>query len=261
MLAVGSAPRARVQNRAMELARAIASRLVEVERRIHAAVSSAGRSPDDVRLVAVSKTFGLDHVNAAIDAGLGDLGENKVQEALTKSAATAGRPVAWHFIGHLQSNKARKAAGAFDWIHSVDSLALLERLDRAAGDAGRRPRVLVQVDLAGEVTKHGAPEEAAPVIVAAAERCEHLELRGLMTMPPWSSDPEAARPYFNRLATMRRELLPTLRAPERFDQLSMGMSHDLEVAIDEGATMVRVGTALFGKRRPALQNRSVPAEK
>ncbi len=245
----------------MELAETIATRLVDVQARIRNALRAAGRPRDAVRLVAVSKTFCLEHVRAAIEAGLEDLGENKVQEALEKSAATSSLPVTWHFIGHLQSNKARKAAGAFDWIHSVDSVELLRRLNRAAADAGRRPQVLIQVDLAGEATKHGATEDDVALLVAAAQACEHLELRGLMTLPPWSPDPEAARPFFHRLATIRQQLLPTLERPDKFDQLSMGMSYDLEVAIAEGSTMVRVGTALFGPRRPRVQKSSVPADK
>lgn len=244
----------------MELAETIATRLAGVQARIRAALTAAERPLDAVRLVAVSKTFGLDYVRAAIEAGLHDLGENKVQEALEKCVATAALPVTWHFIGHLQSNKARKAVTEFDWIHSVDSVDLLRRLDRASGEAGRRPQVLIQVDLAGEATKHGAKEDEALQLVAAAQSCQYLELRGLMTLPPRSSDPETARPFFRRLATIRQGLLPTLDRPDRFDQLSMGMSHDLDVAIAEGATIVRIGTALFGPRRAALKRATIPAD-
>ncbi len=208
----------------------------------------------EVRLVAVSKRFGPAHVEAAMAAGLRDLGENRLQEALQKQAATSGLQVNWHLIGHLQSNKARRAVAAFDWIHSVDSVDLLRRLDRAATDLGRSPRLLIQVDLAGEATKHGAPEADVRCILDAAATCRSVEVRGLMVLPPWSENPEAARPYFRRLRQLRDEVRDELREAELgrspLDQLSMGMSHDIEVAVEEGATMVRVGTALFGPRPP-----------
>lgn len=233
----------------MELEAAIAANLAAVRDRLDRAAAAAGRAPGDIRLIAVSKTFGVPHVEAAAAAGLRDLGENRVQEALQKQAATSALPVRWHLVGHLQSNKARKAVG-FDWIHSVDSAALLGRLDRAAAEAGRSPRVLIQADLAGEATKHGAPEAEARRIVDAAAECRAVRLRGLMVMPPWSDDPEAARPWFRRLRALRDALQARAPAAVRLDELSMGMSRDFEVAVEEGATMVRVGTALFG-RRPA----------
>ena len=204
----------------------------------------------DVRLVAVSKKFGPEHVAAAVAAGLQDLGENKVQEALQKQAATGALRVNWHLIGHLQSNKTRKAVEAFDWIHSLDSVNLLRRLDRAAADCGRSPHLLIQVDLADEATKHGAPEAEVRRILDAATTCRWITIHGLMVMPPWSRNPEATRPYFRRLRQLRDELRAA-GPGSRLDQLSMGMSHDLEVAVEEGATMVRVGTALFGPRPPA----------
>ena len=231
----------------MELEATISANLAAVRERLDRAAAAAGRAAGDIRLIAVSKTFGVSHVEAAAAAGLRDLGENRVQEALQKQAAAPALPVRWHLIGHLQSNKARKAA-AFDWIHSVDSAALLERLDRAAADAGRSPQLLIQVDLAGEATKHGAPEDEARRIVEASAGCRAARLRGLMVMPPWSDDPEAARPWFRRLRALRDRLQAGAPASVRLDELSMGMSHDFEVAIEEGATMVRVGTALFGRR-------------
>ncbi len=231
----------------MELEATISANLAAVRERLDRAAAAAGRAPGDIRLIAVSKTFGIAHVEAAAAAGLRDLGENRVQEALEKQAAAPALPVRWHLIGHLQSNKARKAV-AFDWIHSVDSAALLERLDRAADDAGRSPRVLAQVDLAGEATKHGAPEDEARRIVEAAAGCRAVRLRGLMLLPPWSDDPEAARPWFRRLRALRDELQAGAPASVRLDELSMGMSHDFEAAIEEGATMIRVGTAIFGRR-------------
>ena len=235
----------------MELEPRITANLNTVNARIAAAAAAAGRVTTDVRLVAVSKKFGPEHVEAAVAAGLQNLGENKVQEALQKQAATGAPRVNWHLIGHLQSNKARKAAEAFDWIHSVDSVDLLRRLDRAAADCGRSPHLLIQVDLADEATKHGAPEAEVRRILDAATTCRWVEVRGLMVLPPWSQNPEATRPYFRRLRQLRDELRATGPDRSRLDQLSMGMSHDLEVAVEEGATMVRVGTALFGPRPPA----------
>jgi pyridoxal phosphate enzyme (YggS family) len=232
----------------MDLATRIGTNLTEVRHRISTAAESAGRSAASVQLVAVSKTFGVEHVEAAVAAGLLHLGENKLQEAVHKHAATPSLPIHWHLIGHLQSNKTRKAASVFDWVHSVDSVAVLDRLDRAAAECGRAPQVLIQVDLAGETTKHGAPETEIPRIIEAASACSSVVLRGLMTLPPWSRDPEATRPYFRRLRELGDRLRPLTPHPDAFDQLSIGMSHDLEVAIAEGATMVRVGTALFGPR-------------
>ncbi|MDP7481090.1 MAG: YggS family pyridoxal phosphate-dependent enzyme [Vicinamibacterales bacterium] len=237
----------------MELEAQITDNLNAVAARIAAAAAAAGRAVTEIRLVAVSKTFGLAHVEAAVAAGLHDLGENKVQEALRKQAAASTLQVTWHLIGHLQSNKARKAVAAFDWIHSVDSVDLLRRLDRAASDCGRAPNLLIQVDLAGEATKQGAPEPEVRRIIDAADTCQSVAVRGLMVLPPWSQDPEAARPYFRRLRQLREELCAAGPDQSRLDQLSMGMSHDFEVAVEEGATMVRVGTALFGARpRTAL---------
>ena len=231
----------------MELAPLVAANLNTVNTRIAAAAAAAGRATADVRVIAVSKMFGLMHVEAAVAAGLHDLGENRIQEALQKQAETRTLRIHWHLIGHLQSNKARKAA-AFDWIHSLDSVDLLRRLDRAAADCGRSPNLLIQVDLAGETTKHGAPEAEVRRILDAAAACRSVEIRGLMVLPPWSQDPEAARPYFRRLRQLRDELHAQRPDRSRLDQLSMGMSHDLDVAVEEGATMVRVGTALFGAR-------------
>ena len=232
----------------MELAARIRTNLDTVRARIVAATAIAGREPADIRLVAVSKKFSAKYIEAAVAVGLHDMGENKVQEALQKQAV-GPRRVTWHLIGHLQSNKTRKAAEAFDWIHSVDSVDLLVRLDRAAAACGRSPHLLIQVDLAGEATKHGAPEVEVRRILDAASTCRSVEVRGLMILPPRSQDPEATRPYFRRL----RQLRDDLRAEgpgSQLDHLSMGMSHDLEVAVEEGATMVRVGTALFGPRPP-----------
>ena len=216
--------------------------------RIAAAAAAAGRPPDDIRLLAVSKTFSADHVRAAHAAGQRDFGENKVQEALQKIGETADLDIRWHLIGHLQSNKAKKAAPAFAAIHSVDSVDLLQRIDAAAADAGKTPELFIQVDLAGETTKFGAGEAEVPAIARAAMECRAARLRGLMLLPPWFDDPEQARPYFRRLRELRQRLVEDGIDGSKLRELSMGMSHDFEVAIQEGATLVRVGTAIFGKR-------------
>ena len=218
--------------------------------RIDRAARAAGRDPEAVRLVAVSKTFPLAAVEAGADAGLADFGENRVQEALGKIDQAARLRVRWHLIGHLQSNKARAAAAAFDWIHSIDSPKLLRRIDQAADEAATAPNLLIQVDLAGEATKHGAPVGAVRPLLEAASACRAARVRGLMLMPPWNADAEAARPYFRRLRELRDALLAEGIARAALGELSMGMSHDFEVAIAEGATMVRVGTAIFGRRTP-----------
>jgi PLP dependent protein len=209
------------------------------------------RDPAAVTLVAVSKTFGGEAVHEAAAAGQQDFGENRVQEALQKIARPTDTPVRWHLIGHLQSNKARKAAPAFGCIQSVDSVDLLQKLDDAAAErpSGVDPlELLVQVDLAGEATKFGAPPEEATRILRAAGSVRHARVSGLMLVPPWNEDPEKTRPWFVRLREMRDELLEHGIPPEALRHLSMGMSHDYEAAIEEGATIVRVGTAIFGKR-------------
>jgi len=226
---------------------AIRTRLADVRARIARAAGRAGRDPASVRLVAVSKTFSADHVRAAADLGQIDFGENKVQEALQKMDALAGVPIRWHLIGHLQSNKARKAA-RFDVIHSIDSAALVARVDEAARAAGRSIDALVQVDLAREPTKHGAREEALAGLFDAARPAAAIHLRGLMLLPPAVADTEAARPYFRELRAVRDRLLAGGAASSMLTELSMGMSHDFEVAVEEGATVVRVGSAIFGQR-------------
>jgi pyridoxal phosphate enzyme (YggS family) len=232
----------------LNLNECIAANLAHVRERMAAAAVASGRRPEDVQLVAVSKTFGLDHVRAAYLAGQRMFGENKVQEGLQKIAETADIGIAWHLIGHLQSNKARKAGAAFAAIHSIDSVDLLRKIDAAASEAQKTPDVLIQVDLAGEATKHGAPEEAIDPLLGAAQECQAARLVGLMLLPPWSDDAEQTRPYFQRLRALRDRLIAGGANPSQLRELSMGMSHDYEVAIQEGATLVRVGTAIFGKR-------------
>jgi PLP dependent protein len=201
-----------------------------------------------VRLLAVSKTFSLDHVRAAAAAGQQDFGENRVQEALQKIDGSADLKIRWHLIGTLQSNKVRKAVSRFNAIHSVDSVRLLQAIDAAATDQGAQPELLVQVDLAGEVTKHGAPAEKAAEVVRAALQCRSARVIGLMTIPPLFDNPEDARPYFAQLRDLRAALLDEGIQPALLRELSMGMSHDFEIAVQEGATIVRLGTAIFGKR-------------
>jgi pyridoxal phosphate enzyme (YggS family) len=229
------------------MAEEILERLVRVREQIARAAERAGRSAEDVTLIAVSKTFDPSTVQKAVDAGAHDLGENRVQEALTKVAIVKGR-IRWHLIGHLQSNKARQAVEAFDVIHTIDSSELAQRLDRIAGDTGRTPEVLIQVDLAHEPTKSGADESELPAIVEALDGSHNLKFRGLMTLPPFFDSPEQTRPYFRRLREIREDLNHGRPSERKLTGLSMGMSHDFEVAIEEGATMVRVGSAIFGTR-------------
>ena len=229
----------------------IADNLDIVRRRINAAAHLAHRSPADIRLVAVSKTFGADAVRAAVAAGQRDFGENRVQEGLDKIEQLRELTLTWHLIGHLQSNKARKAAVSFGWIHAIDSVDLLRKVDAAAAEAGVRPRLLVQADLAHETTKHGAGEHAVSDVVKAALDARACVLAGLMIVPPIPEHPEQSRPWFRRLRELRDALVAGGVPAASLRELSMGMSHDYEVAISEGATIVRVGTAVFG-RRPAL---------
>jgi len=226
----------------------IPQRLAGVRERIADAAGRAGRSPGDVRLVAVSKTHPIDAVRAAADAGQLDFGENKVQEALQKIAQSTDTRLRWHLVGHLQSNKAKKAVSAVHAIHSIDGVDLLRKVDQAAVAAGRTVEVLVQVDLALEDTKFGAPEAEVPGIFEEAARCGAVQVVGLMLLPPLAENPVEARPWFVRLRGIRDRLQDDGVPAERLRELSMGMSHDFEVAIEEGATMVRVGTAIFGER-------------
>jgi len=226
----------------------IARNLADVRLRIQRAAQGAGRSAAEVRLLAVSKTFGMDHVRAAAAAGQEDFGENRVQEALQKIEGSAELKIRWHLIGTLQSNKVRKAVPSFSAIHSVDSRRLLEAIDTAATETGTAPELLVQVDLAGEATKHGATPDEAMDIVRAAARCRAARCVGLMTIPPLFEHPEGARPYFAQLRDLRATLLKEGLDAALLRELSMGMSHDFEIAVQEGATIVRLGTAIFGKR-------------
>lgn len=223
--------------------------LSAVQNRIESAARRVGRDPSEIKLVAVSKTHPTAVLREAIDAGVTVFGENKVQEAESKIIEIGRQAAEWHLIGHLQSNKARKAVQLFDVVHSVDSVELASRLERICIEEGREKLpVLVQVDLAGEETKSGISESELPDLVKFLKSCERLRFDGLMILPPFFDDAEAARPYFKQLREIRDGLAKTGVFAGRTGELSMGMSHDFEVAIEEGATIVRVGTAIFGER-------------
>lgn len=224
----------------------VARNLESIRKRIEAAAHRSGRSPEEITLVGVSKTMPVEPIRQAVEAGLSDLGENRVQEAREKIPLLPDG-VRWHLVGHLQGNKANHAAALFQFVHSIDSVELLNRLDRAAERAGRPIEGLIQINLAGERQKTGVPEEATDAILEAASSCRHVTVRGLMILPPYSEEPESMRPYFRRLKEVLRrsqERHPGMR----LDRLSMGMTEDFEVAIEEGATIVRIGRALFGER-------------
>ena len=219
-----------------------------LEARIHQAVEQSGRKRSDVVVVAVSKKFSAERVREAYGAGLREFGENYVQEFAAKRPHLENlRGARFHLIGHLQSNKAGQACELFQVIQTGDSVKLLERLDRAAGERGVQTEVLLEIKLSDEENKSGADARSLPELMKTAASCGNLRVTGLMTMPPWSTDGEQSRPYFKRLAQLGREY--------GLAKLSMGMSNDFEAAIEEGATLIRVGTALFGPR-PKAQPRA-----
>lgn len=223
-------------------------RFEQVRERMRKACEACGRDPDSVRLVAVSKTVAADTVKEAIAAGATILGENYVQEARDKFDALIQYPVSWHFIGHLQSNKAKYAVRLFDLIHSVDSLKLARELDKQAAKVDKVQQILVQVNISGEDTKSGIPADEAPRLVSEVSRLKNLAVKGLMTMPPYFYQPEKVRPFFAALRELRDRIEPA-QPDVSLPELSMGMTGDFEVAIKEGATLVRIGTAIFGERR------------
>lgn len=229
----------------MELSR----RFTEIRRRIDSRAARSNRAPAEVTLIAVTKTHPVGTLRDALSIGATDLGENRVQEAEPKIVELGRSAARWHLIGHLQANKARRAVKLFDLIHSVDAIELAQRLDRLCAEEGRAELpILIQVDLAGEETKSGLPETELTSLAEAVTSCDHLRLRGLMTIPPFFDDAELARPYFQRLRRLRDELQLHGFFGEAPGELSMGMTNDFEIAIEEGATMVRIGTALFGQR-------------
>jgi hypothetical protein len=225
----------------------IADHLAAVHERIRQAAERAGRDPAAVRLVAVSKTRPAAEVEAAAQAGQRLFGENYVQELVAKATAVT-QPVEWHYIGHLQSNKVRQLAGIVTMIHSVDRLSLAEEISRQWGRLGSCCDVLVQVNVAQEASKSGTSTDEALSLVQQVATLPHLRVRGLMTMPPFFDDPQAARPYFRQLRLLSEQIRAAELPGAELDELSMGMSGDFEVAIEEGATLVRVGTAIFGER-------------
>ncbi len=226
----------------------ISQRIGKIQERIHQAAKAAGRDPASVRLVAVSKTVPIETVRMAIDAGATIIGENYVQEAREKFLALPAHSARWHFIGHLQRNKAGTVVRIFDLIHSVDSIRLADELNKQAGKVNKVQSILVQVNLSGEKTKSGMPPEDTERVVRHISTLPYLSLQGLMTMPPFFNAPEKVRPYFKQLRLLRDRIKGLGIKNVRMDELSMGMTGDFEVAVAEGATLVRVGTAIFGKR-------------
>ena len=225
-------------------------RFEDVRVRVHTAARRAGRLPEDITLVAITKTHPAETVRAALAVGMCEFGENRVQEAAAKIAEIGRARARWHLVGHLQTNKARRAVKLFDCIHSLDSVDLAERLDQMCEAEGRAElQVLIQVDLGGEATKTGIDPRQLPDLLSAVRNCQRLRLTGLMTLPPYFENPDCARPYFKTLRELRDELRQQKHFGEGGGELSMGMSHDVEIAIEEGATIVRVGTAIFGERR------------
>lgn len=212
------------------------------------AAGRASRDPGEIKLVAVSKTIESARIQEAVEAGVTILGENYVQEAREK-IEKIGHGVQWHMIGHLQKNKAKHTVALFDYIHSLDGISLAQEIDRRAAQKGIRVRALVEVNLSGETSKFGIASEAVMDLVRHVALLKHISIEGLMTMPPYFDEPEKARPYFIRLRELRDRIREEGIEGVRMDELSMGMSGDFEVAIEEGATMVRVGTAIFGERR------------
>ncbi|NPV05462.1 MAG: YggS family pyridoxal phosphate-dependent enzyme [Syntrophaceae bacterium] len=222
--------------------------ILRVRERIAAAAARAGRDPAGVRLMGVTKTVGDDRIRQAIEAGIDIIGENYVQEARRK-IELMGKSVEWHFIGHLQTNKAKYAVRLFDMIHSVNRVSLAEELNRRAAAAGVACRVLIEVNLAGEESKSGAaPDEVPGLIRAIAAGMPSLSIQGLMTMAPWYDDPEKARPCFAGLRMLRDRIAAENIPNVTLRELSMGMTDDFEVAVEEGATIVRIGRAIFGER-------------
>ena len=227
----------------------IKDNIAQIRRRIEQAAVRCRRDPASVRLLTVSKTVSAERVTEAIDAGIRLLGENYIQEAREKIDTLRGSPAVWHFIGHLQTNKARFAVGLFDLIHSVDSIKLARELDKQARRQGKVQPILIQVNIAEEKSKSGITEQAAPQLIREISRCGNLSVRGLMTMPPFFNAPEKVRPYFKALRQLAGRIAAMNIDGVTMTELSMGMTGDFEVAIEEGATIVRVGTAIFGERQ------------
>jgi pyridoxal phosphate enzyme (YggS family) len=231
----------------------LSDRLANVRSRIEAAAHRSDRSPVQITLIAISKTHPTEVMKAGLACGITDLGENRIQEAEGKISELGRRAARWHLVGHLQANKVRRAVSLFDVIHSLDSAALARRLDRLCIAEGREELpVLIQIDLGGEETKSGIDVRELPELLDVLRGSERLRLAGLMTLPPYFENADCARPYFKTLRELRDQLQLQGLFGEHAGELSMGMSHDFEIAIEEGATMVRVGTAIFGERNQIL---------
>jgi pyridoxal phosphate enzyme (YggS family) len=229
----------------------ISQNIARVRERMAAAALRARRRPEEIALMAVTKTFPPELIREAYNTGLRLFGENRVQEFAAKVEALRDlQDAQWHMIGHLQSNKAAKAAGLFSGIDSVDSVRLGQRLNASARELGKKTPVLVEINVGGERAKSGVAPESAELeeILRAAPELDHLEIRGLMTVPPFTEDPEGSRPYFKQLRELQREIAARKLPEVTMSVLSMGMSHDFEIAIEEGSTCVRVGTSIFGER-------------
>jgi pyridoxal phosphate enzyme (YggS family) len=226
----------------------IADNINTIKQRIVSAAVKCGRDPDSIKLLAVTKTIPTEYISKAIDAGITMLGENYVQEAKEKIAVLEQR-AQWHMIGHLQTNKAKYVVTLFDYVHSVDRLELAQELDRRAGLINRKLNVLIEVNVSGEESKSGIPANDAPALIKQIAGLKNLAVRGLMTMAPYSNNPEKARSYFWALRKLRDNISLQQISGIQMDELSMGMTDDFEVAIEEGATIVRIGRAIFGERK------------
>ena len=225
----------------------IAANINTIKQRITAAAARCNRAPDSIKLLAVTKTVPPVFIGKAIDAGITALGENYVQEAKEK-VAIIGPRAQWHMIGHLQTNKAKYAVNLFNYIHSVDRMDLAWELDKRARLIGQKMNILIEVNVSGEKTKNGIPAAAAISLIKDVSKLENLSVRGLMTMAPYSTNPENSRPYFTDLRNLRDDIIRTGITGIQMDDLSMGMSDDFEIAIEEGATIIRIGRAIFGER-------------
>ena len=225
----------------------VAENVEKIRKRVERAARHVGRNPEGVTIVAVTKTVDVERIQEAVSAGISVLGENRVQDAREK-IQRIGKTVQWHMIGHLQTNKAREAAALFGMVHSVDSLRVAQALNVEAGKQGKKLPVLVQVNISEEVSKSGVKSEETLDLIQSMAGMENLAVQGLMTMPPYAEDPEKSRWVFRRLREMRDRINQTGIPGVRMTHLSMGMSHDFETAVEEGATLIRIGTAIFGER-------------
>ena len=226
----------------------IAANINTIKQRIAAAAARCNRPPDSIKLLAVTKTVSPEYIGKAIDAGITTLGENYIQEAKEKVAAIGSR-AQWHMIGHLQTNKAKYAVNLFNYIHSVDRMDLARELDKRSGLTGHKLNILIEVNVSGEKTKNGIPADAAIALIKDVSTLDNLSVRGLMSMAPYSANPENSRPYFTGLRKLRDNIIRTGITGIQMQELSMGMTDDFEIAIEEGATIIRIGRAIFGERK------------